>query len=296
VRQGPGLCLCRRNMADESIYNLIPQPVPVPEKPPMYRSKHDGKVPPTFSTFGVTNTSKPGYTNLSGHVTKQKEGHHEYGKVHATMGKDGNAIPPSSMLKKNTGGGGGPCAATPMEVPSNAAPFKYTDTHRQPVPTKDELKVLAKKSYDMQASKKDKNFITANAVENILAVPKRQPEPADWLKKPHFGTVPPYLQKIKAEIKDEYEYIRSMSQQMENSAPPGMRLLPEEERLMLIDQLKEKWDGVNSTYQQSSVLSLASLDTIGKVKRKEMYEAQLAQIEKDIEKLSKKYVYVQDDE
>ena len=46
---------------------------------------------------------------------------------------------------------------------------------------------------------------------------------------------------------------------------------------------------------QSSVLSLASLDTIGKVKRKEMYEAQLAQIEKDIEKLSKKVVYVADD-
>jgi hypothetical protein len=52
---------------------------------------------------------------------------------------------------------------------------------------------------------------------------------------------------------------------------------------------------VNSMYQQSSVLSLASLDTIGKVKRKEMYEAQLAQIEKDIEKLSKKQVYIADD-
>ena len=39
---------------------------------------------------------------------------------------------------------------------------------------------------------------------------------------------------------------------------------------------------------------MASLDTIGKVKRKEMYEAQLAQIEKDIEKLSKKQVYLMD--
>ena len=46
---------------------------------------------------------------------------------------------------------------------------------------------------------------------------------------------------------------------------------------------------------QTSVLSLDSLDTIGKVKRKEMYEAQLAQIEKDIEKLSKKVVYVMED-
>lgn len=71
--------------------------------------------------------------------------------------------------------------------------------------------------------------------------------------------------------------------------------MTDEERSELVTALKKKWDAVNSMYQQSSVLSLASLDTIGKVKRKEMYEAQLAQIEKDIEKLSKKQVYIADD-
>lgn len=279
---------------EESIYNLIPQPVPVPEKPAMYRSKHNGSCPPTFSTFGITNTSKPGYTNLGGATTKHQEGHHEYKKAAATMGKDGNAIPPSSMLKKQSGGGGGPCASVAHTSMPAAGPFKYTDTSKAPVPTRkkcaEELATIEKKE--------PKNFITANAVENILAVPKRQSEPVDWLKKPHFGSVPPYLQKIKKEISDEYDYIRSMQQQQQDAsgAPPGMRLLPEDERLKLIDELKAKWDNVNATYQQSSVLSLASLDTIGKVKRKEMYEAQLAQIEKDIEKLSKKFVYVQDED
>mmetsp|Transcript_30689 Transcript_30689/g.67226 ORF Transcript_30689/g.67226 Transcript_30689/m.67226 type:complete len:87 (+) Transcript_30689:1086-1346(+) len=85
-------------------------------------------------------------------------------------------------------------------------------------------------------------------------------------------------------------------QQADEGGPSGMRQLEEGERLELIDQLKAKWDDVNATYQRSSVLSLASLDTIGKVKRKEMYEAQLAQIERDIEKLSKKVVYVAIDE
>lgn len=74
-----------------------------------------------------------------------------------------------------------------------------------------------------------------------------------------------------------------------------MRLMSDEEKDVLVRQLKVKWDDVNKAYQSSSVLSLASLDTIGKVKRKEMYEAQLAQIEKDIEKLSKKTVYVADE-
>ena len=59
-----------------------------------------------------------------------------------------------------------------------------------------------------------KNFITSNAVENILAVPKRDVEAIDWLKKPHFGETPPYLLKIKQEIKDEYEYIKSMQSQV----------------------------------------------------------------------------------
>ena len=104
--------------------------------------------------------------------------------------------------------------------------------------------------------------------------------------------MPPYLSKIKQEINDEYEYIRSMQQQQADEGPEGMRLMVDDERSELVQSLKSKWDAVNKTYQSSSVLSLASLDTIGKVKRKEMYEAQLSQIEKDIEKLSKKQVYV----
>ena len=162
------------------------------------------------------------------------------------------------------------------------------------VPTQEECR----QSYNANKKPNEtKNFITANAVENILSVPRQAAPATDWLKKPNFGTVPPYLRKIKQEISDEYEYIRSMQQQQDDTdAPAGMRLLEEGERAQLIDDLKAKWDQVNTQYQQSSVLSLASLDTIGKVKRKEMYEAQLAQIEKDIEKLSKKTVYVQQDE
>jgi hypothetical protein len=201
------------------------------------------------------------------------------------MGTEDNAIPPSRILKKGSGVGGGAGDANSAKQTG----FSYDQSKRAPIPSKEELR-------DVSASlkhKDTKNFITSNAVENILSVPKQAAQPTDWLKKKDFGQVPKYLSKIKSEINDEYEYIRSMQQQQEEEqAAGGMRLLPEEERLKLIDELKAKWDSVNSTYQQSSVLSLASLDTIGKVKRKEMYEAQLAQIEKDIEKLSKKFVYV----
>jgi len=278
---------------EESIYNLIPEPVVAPQKAPMYHSKHAGTKPPTFSTFGTSGTSKPGYSNPGGLEAAPPGGHHPYQKSFATMGKVGNAIPPSNILKKGTGGGGGAGDAAGKSADAAYTP-KPAVRPMPAVPTKEECRQSYKA---LQKPKETKNFITANAVENILAVPKRAPEQTDWLKKPGFGEVPVYLRKIKKEISDEYEYIRSMQQaQEEQAAPAGMRLLEEEERLQLIKDLKVKWGEVNVHYQQSSVLSLASLDTIGKVKRKEMYEAQLAQIEKDIEKLSKKTVYVRDDD
>lgn len=379
----------RLAMATESIYNLIPQPVPPPVKEALYRSKHPGDKPTTFSTFGLTGTSKPGYVNVAGAEEATKGGQHEYKKPFATMGKDGNAVPPTEVLKKKTGGGGGAYAAAmglsdqsecclmpfcareclrraaprwrrrgqscrwthalgvdlscgahaaarprwsysgwqrrellllllassklaaavllipptgrspparaplPSPVPAAGA-FLYSDRLKPALPSKEELKQVLKASVAVKKAE-PKNFVTSNAVENILAVPKREPEPINWFQKPHFGTTPPYLVKIKQEIADEYEYIRSMQQQDDSGVPPGMKQLPEEERQALVDALKSKWQDVNKAYQGSCVLSLKSLDTIGKVKRKEMYEAQLAQIEKDIEKLSRKVILVADD-
>jgi len=277
----------------ESIYNLIPQPIPVPAPVKRHISKHPGDKDPTFSTFGLTGTSKPGYKNIEGVEYGTGGGHHGYRKPHATMGKEGNARHPADILRKGTGSGAGAGDATRM--PESAEPFKY-ERVRPPLPSKAELQEVRKLVETQQKGRETKNFITSNAVENILAVPKREVSGTDWLKKPHFGEVPPYLTKIKHEIADEYEYIKSMQQQQADEGPPGMRLMPDEEKEELVSSLKAKWDQVNKLYQASSVLSLASLDTIGKVKRKEMYEAQLAQIEKDIEKLSKKSVYVSSDE
>ena len=87
-------------MMGESIYNLIPQPVAPVVKPERYISKHSGDKPPTFSTFGLSGTSKPGYKNIAGAEASMPEGHHNYGKSHATMGKEGNAKKPAGVKGK----------------------------------------------------------------------------------------------------------------------------------------------------------------------------------------------------
>jgi len=57
----------------------------------------------------------------------------------------------------------------------------------------------------------DKNFIVANAVENILAAPKLPGnKDKDFLKKGNYGKTPKYLTTIKNEIEDEYNLVREM--------------------------------------------------------------------------------------
>ena len=54
--------------------------------------------------------------------------------------------------------------------------------------------------------------------------------------------------------------------------------------------LKQKWDEINREYQKKTYVKL--VDTTGSKRRKEAYEKELADIEADIKKLNKLYVFV----
>merc|ERR1712150_57049 len=129
----------------------------------------------------------------------------------------------------------------------------------------------------------------------IMAEPKKKPvaEP-DFLAKQDFGKVPKYLDKVKKEIAAEKDYIQQClehEQMMYQQRTPQMQLLEESERQRLLTQLKSKWEQVNHNYQ--NMTHIVTLDTVGKVRRKEEFEAQLQQLEKSIEKMSKPLVFVQ---
>lgn len=54
--------------------------------------------------------------------------------------------------------------------------------------------------------------------------------------------------------------------------------------------LKRKWEEINKEYQ--SITHISKIDTIGLKRKKENCEKQLAEIERDIKKLNKMYVFV----
>jgi len=133
-----------------------------------------------------------------------------------------------------------------------------------------------------------KNFIVANAVEAILAAPSKKVSTAkDYIHKEDYGRVPRYLESIKKDIEAEHEYIRQIQSLDEE---PARRLMTDEEKESLIYGLKAKWEQVNSEYQ--AITHMTKLDTVGKIKRKEGYEAELSQIEKDLERLNRKTIYI----
>jgi len=266
----------------ESIYNIIPPQAVQQVKPPMHKSQHSGTVPPTASTFHNKGTTHPGSSNLSGdHAAKPVAD-----KAARSMGTVPGAAKPdtTNFMKKGAKTEKVESlaeikATKPHQLkPTNMAPRSKPD-----VPRRDERPVCNLVS--------SKNFIVANAVETILAAPKKVSEGTkDYLSKEDYGKIPKYLSHIKKDMQDEMEYISGLQQQHEDMNRAPVKPMDEDERLRLIEGLKCKWEQVNTEYQAAT--HQTKLDTCGKKRRKETCEAELAQIEKDIEKLNKRNILI----
>jgi len=266
--------------SEESIYKIIPPVFQRPEKPPMYKSTHKGNIPPSGSTLGQAGTSHPMLTNLSGLAQDRVVKPH----THKSLGRAPGSLQPDPnryLVKKSS------------SVPSLPTVKKENPQLLQPTTLKTKTKPAVPKGTDVPIMNlvTSKNFVVANAVETILAAPKKTTQGAkDYLHKEDYGKVPKYLNHIKKDIDAEYEYIRQLQAMEEEQRSSGTRLLSDEEKQGLIMGLKAKWEAVNTDYQ--AITHLTVLDTMGKIRRKEKYEAELAQTEKDIEKLNRKHIYV----
>ncbi len=196
----------------------------------------------------------------------------------ATFGKLENKPHPTQFLKKYE-----KTQSPPVKAPEELRAFHHYDHVKPAVPPRSEKPVMGLVSH--------KNFITANAVDNILAVPKKiSHEKPDFVHKPDYGKVPQYLHRVKAQVDEEYRMIRAM-QEVPDETSSQLKVLGEQERQEILNGLKANWERINKEYQ---TLGFA-LDSVSKKKKKEEYERMLEQIEKDIAKLHKSFVIIADD-
>lgn len=189
---------------EESIYNLIPKEYVPPQKQPMYKSKYPKNLRPTGTTFTNHTTSRPGVANLKGDY-EQPLGPHTHKGENQTMGRlKKEVLPePSEYLKKTDGHKLGLQHQSQFKEQSlQQKKERDQKDKKQPVPKKDDKPIMGLKS--------NKNFIIANAVQNILAPAKQQPEEFNYTQKSDYGQVPEYLQNIKGRINQEYQMIREL--------------------------------------------------------------------------------------
>lgn len=271
---------------EESIYNLISVKRPKQRKPPRYRSKHCGNLAPSASTFGASAAAQVSTTNYGGDPNGPlvKHGHV---KGHANFGRAKEPLAaPSQFMKKHAG------------HPTLAKPSKFTyredTTRKQSVPKSTEKPVMGLVT--------TQNFVKTNALTNILSKPPQEKaalaakevdagEP-QFLHSEH-GKVPEYLKEVKKEVEAEYAYVNDLRQREQRhfaNIAADVQMFDPQEKEDLVYALKQKWDEVNKKYQLCTHSTV--LDTVGKVRRKEEYEAQLSQIEADIKRLDTAYVFV----
>lgn len=99
------------------------------------------------------------------------------------------------------------------------------------------------------------------------------------------------MTKIKDEIEDEYNLVREMQIEDQNERDRQKFLMPDGERQELIAALKKKWESLNKQFQEKTHYVMP-LDTVGKKNRMDGLTKEMDQIESDIKRLQKNYIFV----
>jgi len=144
-----------------------------------------------------------------------------------------------------------------------------------------------------------KDFIRTNAIENITSVPRKPKSqycdtknghkndlitsglvPRFTLKK-DFGEVPEYLSQRNQETKEAQDrYDEYVAEELRARA---LEQIDVDSRAELLRGLKAKWEDLHQKFQGLSVVT----DTAPKKNRKERMEAQMSQLERDIDLLER---------
>lgn len=263
----------------ESVYSII-QPEPeAPTRGARYQSQRKGMdIPPTYSTFGTHGTSVT-VGNVGGYSGADVPCAHAAKKPTGSFGKlVGQTVSPDTYLKMSGNRG---------VLPGNETHFdRQNVTEKRPaVPKKEEKPIMGLKS--------DKNFVVANAVENTLAVPKKQQPPHHprGVDRATFGKVPKYIESRKEELATNKRNIDNAIA-AEAKAAEMFHELQAAELKELRNGLQARWDALNREFQTMGF----QVETRSKKRRQEQLEAELRSVEAAIDKVKRAHVYVFEDQ
>ena len=143
----------------------------------------------------------------------------------------------------------------------------------------------------IQASNQDgrKDYVKQNAkaaINQAVSKPAAAPDSNPKALNPNYGKVPQYLEEFKNQ-RDVQEERRKYQEELAK-CPPGMKLMPEQERVETLEILQR---GKDEVWQAINKLPIAS-NTLTVQRKRAEYEAKLQELENAIKTFSKPKVYV----
>ncbi len=218
-------------LQQESIYNLIPKGRYSGHSGISYKSKYPYWIAPTASTFKLRNSSYPDVSNCSGEY-KLPRGAHPLEQESATFGlpEGSYAADPSNFHKKGE----------TFKILPPLEKLHPNDSFKKP-------NVPGINDYPIHGLKTEKNFVIANAVDNILMTPKQLPVEEERFHK-YFGKVPDYIKRYRMKHENELNEIREAKRKHQEEEDAKQRLLTDNEVNQLREGLRKKWQMYNLKY------------------------------------------------
>ena len=219
-------------LQEESIYNLVPKMKICPGKGASYRSRYPPDIAPTASTFILRNSSFPNVANMSGDY-KLPRGAHPILRNSATFGLPlgAYAADPNNFHKKGE---------THKIYPPTEKLHTLSLTKKPPIPTVNDTPIFGLKT--------EKNFIIANAVDNILMQPKKRNLTNDKPLHKYYGKVPDYIKKYRLNHENELNDLKEIRRKHQEEEDAKQRLLTDAEVSALRKKKKKKWEFYNHKY------------------------------------------------
>lgn len=144
---------------------------------------------------------------------------------------------------------------------------------------------------DKSSEASSKNFVRDNALAAARTAAKRQirQAPAQFVQKKEYGKVPDYLKERKSRAREAQE--RILREEEEGRVPPGMVLMPEDERVETLALLRVKQGEVEAQLRHLPL----KIETMGQRQRLADLEKALEDINNAISTFSKERVLISAD-
>jgi hypothetical protein len=224
--------------------------------------------------------SKISTTRTNDHHMRPESHNNGYENRSNNMHNNNNSNnPPSNFLRKGSLDGRLQQAREEKAKLSPRRNSPRKEPVKQPVPRVNEVAKLA--------PRKNTNFISANRDGAKKMSSPRKEKTDEGRRHSDFGHVPQYIQERKMEAAQQEE--RRRAALPDPDCPPGMKLMPESERIEMLTILKENEKDI---HMQLSKLPLRPT-TMSMIKRKEGLHEKLQEIENAQKMFSKPKVFIQ---